>query len=92
MINIPNYEDVLNLFQLDLEMAFADGETVMRTVEDLIRSIKVPNAASEERYFPDAEATFPRMTYQYAMDRYGVDKPDTRNEHLVSRTNERRQE
>ena len=62
-------------------MSFADGETVMKTVESLIRDIRRPH--SPQPYFLDAGESFPRMTYQQAMDKYGSDKPDTRNNNLV---------
>jgi aspartyl-tRNA synthetase len=58
--------------QLDLEMAFADEHTVMRSVEEIIISLwkKFLNIELDE--------PFPRLEYQMAMSRYGSDKPDTR--------------
>lgn len=58
--------------QLDIEMSFVDENGVMDMAEGLMRHIfkKVM-----QRELPE---TFPRMTYDEAMARYGVDKPDTR--------------
>ncbi|KAK3658280.1 aspartate--tRNA ligase msd1 [Elasticomyces elasticus] len=59
--------------QVDLEMAFATGEDVMRVVEDTVRALweKLLN-------IDDLPLPFPRLTYDEAMSRYGSDKPDTR--------------
>ena len=57
--------------QIDLEMSFADPESIYAVVEPLIqemfRAIGV-----------DVPAPFPRMPYDEAMRRFGVDRPDTR--------------
>ncbi|KAF2140985.1 uncharacterized protein K452DRAFT_309439 [Aplosporella prunicola CBS 121167] len=65
--------------QLDLEMSFATGEDVMQVIENLIRrlwadllDIKLPSK-------------FPRMAYNDAMAKYGVDKPDVRLGMEISR-------
>ena len=60
--------------QLDMEMSFADMEMIQTVVEGAF-----------ERVFKDVlgielELPLPRMTWQYAMDNYGSDKPDTRFE------------
>ena len=58
--------------QIDVEISFANEETVYAIAEDLMatlwRTIK-----NEELPIP-----FPRMTYDEAMQRYGSDKPDLR--------------
>jgi len=60
--------------QLDIEMSFVDEEDVFAALEHIIPAAW---AACE---FRDAPLTvpFPRLTWHEAMDRYGVDKPDTR--------------
>lgn len=57
--------------QVDLEMSFVDQEDVMRITEGMIR---------EAFRVKDIEIDYeiPRMTYKEAMDRYGIDRPDTR--------------
>ncbi|OAG06789.1 aspartyl-tRNA synthetase-like protein [Paraphaeosphaeria sporulosa] len=57
--------------QLDMEMSFADEETVMTEIEALVSKIWST--------FTKAPVTpFPRMTYHEAMSSYGSDKPDLR--------------
>lgn len=58
--------------QIDIEMSFVNEENVMNMAEGLMA-----------RVFKDVQGVdlalpFPRMTYDEAMRRYGVDKPDTR--------------
>ncbi|MDR2745418.1 MAG: aspartate--tRNA ligase [Desulfovibrio sp.] len=58
--------------QIDIEMSFVDEEMVMDMAEGLV-----------SRLFNDVlnrglAAPFPRLTWDEAMSRYGVDKPDTR--------------
>lgn len=57
--------------QIDLEMSFIDQEDIMAINEKLLRLIW-----KEIKGVDVGE--IPRMTYQEAMDRYGIDKPDTR--------------
>ncbi|CAL5873694.1 uncharacterized protein PFLUO_LOCUS7976 [Penicillium psychrofluorescens] len=59
--------------QLDLEMSFATGDDVMRTVEGIIRRLW-----SSLMKDPAPEGPFRRLSYHDAMARYGSDKPDTR--------------
>ena len=62
----------LEFTQIDIEMSFVDENQVMTLVEGLIaRMIK-------ETVGLTVPVPFPRMTYDAAMDEYGVDKPDTR--------------
>ena len=57
--------------QIDLEMSFAEPETIYAVIEPLVqemfRAIGV-----------DLPTPFPRMPYDEAMRRFGVDRPDTR--------------
>ncbi len=57
--------------QIDMEMSFIDQEDIMDMNERMLRRIW------KEIKGVDVGA-IPRMTYQQAMDRYGIDKPDTR--------------
>jgi aspartyl-tRNA synthetase len=59
--------------QLDLEMSFATGNDVMRTVEGVIRRLW-----STLMKDPAPEGPFRRVSYQEVMAKYGSDKPDTR--------------
>ncbi len=57
--------------QIDVEASFIDEEFIYSMIEGLFAEI-----------FPVANipvtTPFPRMTWQEAMDRYGIDRPDTR--------------
>ncbi|KAK3394322.1 tRNA synthetases class II-domain-containing protein [Podospora didyma] len=88
--------------QLDLEMGFATGEDVMRTIESLVSELPAalnaqfrmvkngdeiypiskhglgPKDATDDLQWLDLPSPFPRLTYQEAMARFGVDKPDLR--------------
>ena len=65
--------------QLDIEMSFVDEDDVFATLE---HAIPAAWHACEFRGSP-LRVPFPRLTWQEAMDRYGVDKPDTRFELLL---------
>lgn len=58
--------------QLDVEASFVDEETLMTTMEEMIRNLfdKVLNV--------QLPSPFSRMPYAEAMDRFGSDKPDLR--------------
>jgi aspartyl-tRNA synthetase len=57
--------------QIDCEMAFIEQEDILNTFEGLTRHIL--------KEINDIDlATFPRMTYDDAMQKYGNDKPDIR--------------
>ena len=63
-----------DFYQLDCEMSFVDsGETVRKTVEPLIKSL-VTDFAGKKLLSEE----IPRIPYQEAMEKYGVDKPDLR--------------
>lgn len=58
--------------QIDIEMSFIDREDIMNLMEDMIGEV-----------FHEAKGTrpgrpFPRLTYKEAIDRFGLDAPDTR--------------
>ncbi len=58
--------------QLDIEMSFIDETTIKQLMESMIRQLfkKILNEELPE--------SFPSMTYEEAMRRYGTDKPDLR--------------
>ena len=58
--------------QVDIEMSFVDEEKVMTMAEGLMARV-FKDVMGQEITVP-----FPRMKYDEAMARYGVDKPDTR--------------
>ncbi len=62
----------LEFTQIDLEMSFIDREDIYALVEGLLRTIW--KAALDV----DIPVPFPRLTFAEAMNRYGIDKPDTR--------------
>src|SRR5438270_948952 len=59
--------------QLDLEMAFVAEEDVMSLIEGLLI-----NLIEETTNKCIKELPFPRLSYEYVMDRYGTDHPDLR--------------
>lgn len=63
--------------QIDMEMSFASAEEIQETTEGLIKMMM------KEIKGIDIKTPFPRMKWQYAMDKYGTDKPDTRFEMLI---------
>ncbi|MFP4667280.1 MAG: aspartate--tRNA ligase [Desulfobacterales bacterium] len=58
--------------QIDMEMSFAGEEDVMAVSEGLIGEIFTAVLGV------DVKIPFDRMTYHEALDRYGLDRPDTR--------------
>ena len=58
--------------QIDLEMSFADEDTVIEIQEGFLKRVM------KEIKGIDIETPFPRLTYAEAMERFGSDKPDTR--------------
>ncbi|MCL7421094.1 MAG: aspartate--tRNA ligase [Methylobacter sp.] len=58
--------------QLDIETSFMDENEIMEIMEEMIRQLFA------EIIRVQLDATFPRMTYQEAMSRFGVDRPDLR--------------
>ena len=58
--------------QIDIEMSFVDQEDVITMNEGLMKRIM------KDVKGIDITTPFPRMTHAEAMERYGIDKPDTR--------------
>ena len=58
--------------QVDIEMSFVDENAVMNMAEGLMARV------FKDVMGKDLPRPFPRMTYDDAMNFYGVDKPDTR--------------
>ena len=62
----------LEFTQIDLEMSFVDREDIYRVIEGLLSRLwKIALNV-------DLPTPFKRMTFREALDRYGIDKPDTR--------------
>lgn len=62
--------------QLDMELSFTTEEEVMKLNEELL--IKLVTELYPEKKIQ--QVPFPRMTYQEAMDKYGSDRPDIRED------------
>ncbi len=62
--------------QLDMELSFVEREDVMRVNEELL--ISTVKALAPEKKIQTIP--FPRITYQEAMEKYGTDRPDLRED------------
>lgn len=62
--------------QLDIEMSFVDREDVMEINEKMI--IETVKSLFPEKQIQ--QIPFPRLTYQEAIEKYGTDRPDIRND------------
>ncbi len=60
--------------QLDLEMSFADEADIFRLTEELFSRV------FEQTLGKKIKTPFPRITYKQAVNKYGTDKPDLREE------------
>lgn len=58
--------------QIDLEMSFPQEEQIFAVIEPLVQKV------CEVSGFSAPAAPLPRLTYQQAMESYGIDKPDLR--------------
>lgn len=58
--------------QIDVEMSFVEREDVYALIEGLLKVLW------KEALGIDVATPFPRMPYSEAMNRFGIDKPDTR--------------
>ena len=63
-------------YQLDMEMAFADQDDVFSVLERVLP----PIFAKYGKYNTASEAPFVRIPYLEALEKYGTDKPDLRND------------
>jgi aspartyl-tRNA synthetase len=62
--------------QLDLEMSFVEREDVMETIETMLVEV-VQTAYPGKRI---QSVPFPRLSYKEAMEKYGTDRPDIRED------------
>ncbi|MBR3595025.1 aspartate--tRNA ligase [Candidatus Saccharibacteria bacterium] len=75
-----------DFYQLDCEMSFVeDGEVVRKTTEPLIVKLatefankKLVMRSEPAKQFIGKGSAIPRIPYDFAMNTYGVDKPDLR--------------
>ena len=75
-----------DFYQLDLEMSFVDdGEIVRETIEPLFIDLatkfthkKLVMRSEPAKQFVTGNSSLPRIPYNFAMNTYGVDKPDLR--------------
>jgi aspartyl-tRNA synthetase len=67
----PRADRQAEFTQLDIEMSFVNRQSVLDLVSELFQTIWRDTLGVE------LEA-FPRMTYAEALDRFGIDRPDTR--------------
>jgi aspartyl-tRNA synthetase len=58
--------------QIDLEMSFIEREDIYTLIEGLLK--RIWKTALDR----DIPTPFPRLSFQDALNRYGIDKPDTR--------------
>ncbi|RPI03727.1 MAG: aspartate--tRNA ligase [Calditrichaeota bacterium] len=58
--------------QIDIEMSFIDEEDIFRIMEGLVATI------FREVLGREIQTPFPRMTYDTAVGKYGIDRPDLR--------------
>ncbi|MBR2543170.1 aspartate--tRNA ligase [Candidatus Saccharibacteria bacterium] len=66
-----------DFYQLDMEMSFVDdGEIVRETIEPLF--IDLATKFSDKKLLLDKNGKVPRLSYEFAMETYGTDKPDLR--------------
>ena len=59
--------------QLDLEMSFVEAADIMALIEEMLISL-----SAEVSQKPIQKLPFPVLTYDEAMDKYGIDRPDLR--------------
>ena len=57
--------------QIDIEASFIEEEDILNLAEEMVKKVFTDHLDINL-------SSFPRMTYDYAMDKYGSDKPDLR--------------
>ncbi|TVS00007.1 MAG: aspartate--tRNA ligase [Phycisphaerales bacterium] len=67
----PRADRQAEFTQIDLEMSFVDRDAVLEIMESFVRELWSQMTGYEA-------PTMQRITYREAMDRYGIDRPDTR--------------
>ncbi len=70
-------------YQLDIEMSFVEQEDIFKILEKLINDVF--SAFSNKKIL---NSSFPRITYEEALLKYGSDKPDLRNPLIIYDTTE----
>ncbi|MBN2212287.1 MAG: aspartate--tRNA ligase, partial [Sedimentisphaerales bacterium] len=73
----PRADRQVEFTQLDLEMSFADMDDVITLTEGCMARIW------KEILGVELSLPLPRMSYQQAVENYGIDRPDTRFEMLL---------
>jgi len=68
----PRADRITELTQIDLEASFVERDDILCLVEGLLKEIFRATRGIE------IETPFLRLSYQNAMDRFGIDKPDIR--------------
>jgi len=58
--------------QIDVEMSFISEEDIIRVTEELLQVV------FEETLGVEVKIPFPRLNYDEAMERFGIDRPDVR--------------
>jgi aspartyl-tRNA synthetase len=68
-------------YQVDLEMSFVEQEDVMHVLQQYSLDVAKNFAAHKTLKFGD---DMPRISYQDAMNNYGIDRPDLRFDMKIS--------
>ena len=71
-------------YQLDMEMSFVEQEDVFDAIEPVLVSVFQKHGKKKITNYELGITKFPHITYDDAMLKYGIDKPDLRNPILIS--------
>ncbi len=77
----PRADRQAEFSQIDLEMSFVQREDVMQMMEGFVRRLWKEVAGYDA-------PPFARMTYRDAMEKYGIDRPDTRYDLFITDVSE----